>query len=146
LGRSKELVILLVNRFPLFHCKYDDVDGIHVRRSLFRQHNNTGHSSSWSRAEARPHTNKLTSIALDSRETHDGCKSSVLTHRCFPVDTPAPQVDVFYLYTYGTGLWLTAQALPLVVTPKLIVLVLAEESHYVSGKSATVAKKRAEVL
>jgi hypothetical protein len=79
-------------------------------------------------------------------QSRHGCKHPPpkLTS-ALPLTQFCPQVDVFYLYTYGTGLWLAVQALPLVVTPKLIVLLLAEESHHVSGKSAFDAKKQTGV-
>ncbi|KIX94364.1 uncharacterized protein Z520_09750 [Fonsecaea multimorphosa CBS 102226] len=41
-------------------------------------------------------------------------------------------MDVFYAYTYGTALWLGMQAVPLVVMPKLIIMMLAEDGHQTS--------------
>ncbi|MCJ1252468.1 hypothetical protein MMC24_000274 [Lignoscripta atroalba] len=38
-------------------------------------------------------------------------------------------MDVFYSYTYSTAAWLGIQALPLLISPKLIVTMLAEETR-----------------
>ncbi|KAI1957214.1 hypothetical protein LOZ58_005834 [Ophidiomyces ophidiicola] len=36
-------------------------------------------------------------------------------------------MDVFYMYTYGTGAWLSLQALPLIASPKMIVAILLDK-------------------
>ncbi|KAI9644937.1 hypothetical protein NHQ30_006971 [Ciborinia camelliae] len=36
-------------------------------------------------------------------------------------------MDVFYSYTYGTGAWLALQALPLIISPTLIIMMLSPE-------------------
>lgn len=41
--------------------------------------------------------------------------------------------QVFYAYTYGTAAWLGAQAVPLIVMPKLIIALLAPELHRTTG-------------
>lgn len=43
--------------------------------------------------------------------------------------------QVFYAYTYGTGLWLGLQAAPLIIMPKLVITTLAEDGHQTSGKT-----------
>lgn len=42
-------------------------------------------------------------------------------------------MDVFYTYTYGTAAWLGIQAVPLMVSPKLIVNLLAAEARTPTG-------------
>lgn len=42
-------------------------------------------------------------------------------------------MDVFYVYTFGTAGWLGLQALPLIVSPKLIVTMLATETRDATG-------------
>ena len=42
---------------------------------------------------------------------------------------------VFYVYTYGTAGWLGLQALPLLLSPKLITAMLASEAHLATGST-----------
>ncbi|EAS36258.3 uncharacterized protein CIMG_12770 [Coccidioides immitis RS] len=42
-------------------------------------------------------------------------------------------MDVFYMYTYGTGAWLSLQGLTLVASPKLIIALLLDEPRPPSG-------------
>jgi len=43
--------------------------------------------------------------------------------------------QVFYAYTYGSAGWLGTQALPLILTPSLVISMLATEVHAPTGKS-----------
>ena len=43
-------------------------------------------------------------------------------------------MDVFYAYTYSTAAWLSLQALPLLLSPKLIVTMLSVETRGPTGK------------
>lgn len=43
-------------------------------------------------------------------------------------------MDVFYVYTYGTAGWLSLQALPLLLTPNLVVTLLSSEARKSSGR------------
>lgn len=43
-------------------------------------------------------------------------------------------MDVFYTYTYSTAGWLSLQALPLLLSPKLMVTLLSAESRNPTGK------------
>ncbi|EGC43127.1 conserved hypothetical protein [Histoplasma capsulatum var. duboisii H88] len=38
-------------------------------------------------------------------------------------------MDVFYAYTYSTAAWLSLQGIPLVATPKMIIMILLDESR-----------------
>lgn len=44
--------------------------------------------------------------------------------------------QVFYVYTYGTAAWLGLQALPLILLPKAITTMLAEDLHQTTGKAS----------
>jgi len=43
-------------------------------------------------------------------------------------------MDVFYAYNYSTAGWLSLQALPLLLSPKLIVTLLSAESRNPTGE------------
>jgi hypothetical protein len=43
-------------------------------------------------------------------------------------------LKVFYAYTFGTATWLSIQALPLLVAPKLITTMLSSEAHSITGE------------
>lgn len=45
-----------------------------------------------------------------------------------------PTMDVFYAYNYSTAGWLSLQALPLLLSPKLIVTLLSAESRNPTGE------------
>ncbi|KAI9814391.1 MAG: hypothetical protein M1827_003247 [Pycnora praestabilis] len=47
-------------------------------------------------------------------------------------------MDVFYYYTYGTAGWLVIQAAPLIISPTMIVTMLAPEVREPSATSAGV--------
>ncbi|PGH30352.1 hypothetical protein GX50_06871 [[Emmonsia] crescens] len=38
-------------------------------------------------------------------------------------------MDVFYAYTYSTAAWLSLQGIPLVATPKMIIMILLDEAR-----------------
>jgi len=42
--------------------------------------------------------------------------------------------QVFYTYTFGTAGWLGLQAVPLVIMPKLVIAMLANEGHRATGR------------
>ena len=51
-----------------------------------------------------------------------------------PVYPTLTILKVFYAYTFGTAAWLSVQALPLLVTPKLITTMLSSETHSITGE------------
>ena len=54
---------------------------------------------------------------------------------------------VFYAYTFGTAAWLGVQALPLLVAPKLIIIMLSSEAHSITGElCGLMAKAVASIL
>lgn len=48
-------------------------------------------------------------------------------------------MQVFFLYTYATAAWLGAQSAVLVLMPKIVIGILAEEAHHASGKQPTLS-------
>ena len=46
-------------------------------------------------------------------------------------------MDVFYAYTYSTAGWLSLQALPLLLSPSLIVTLLSAETRKATGRLRT---------
>jgi hypothetical protein len=48
---------------------------------------------------------------------------------------------VFYAYTFGTAAWLSIQALPLLVAPKLITTMLSSETHSITGEPCRLMAK-----
>lgn len=42
-------------------------------------------------------------------------------------------MDVFYAYTYSTAAWFGVQTIPLIVSPKLIVMMLSSDTRQPSG-------------
>jgi hypothetical protein len=42
-------------------------------------------------------------------------------------------LKVFYAYTFGTAAWLSVQALPLLLTPRLVTIMLSSEARSITG-------------
>ena len=45
-----------------------------------------------------------------------------------------PTMDVFYAYTYSTAAWFGIQAVPLIISPKLIITALSTEARKPTGR------------
>ena len=46
-------------------------------------------------------------------------------------------MDVFYAYTYSTAAWFGIQAVPLIISPKLIITALSTEARKPTGRLVT---------
>ena len=62
-----------------------------------------------------------------------------------PVYPTLTILKVFYAYTFGTAAWLSVQALPLLVAPKLITTMLSSEAHSITGEPCRMAKAVASI-
>ena len=58
-----------------------------------------------------------------------------------PVYPTTNNSQVFYAYTFGTATWLSIQALPLLVAPKLITTMLSSEAHSITGEPCCLMAK-----
>ncbi|KAG9228336.1 hypothetical protein BJ875DRAFT_477749 [Amylocarpus encephaloides] len=64
-----------------------------------------------------------------------GTEFNQVSLRCSKTSDKLPRykMDVFYSYTYGTAGWLTLQALPLIVSPTIIITLLSPEVRDPTG-------------
>ncbi|CAG8960334.1 hypothetical protein HYFRA_00012408 [Hymenoscyphus fraxineus] len=46
-------------------------------------------------------------------------------------------MDVFYAYTYGTAGWMAIQAMPLIISPTVIIMLLSPEVREPSRTSSS---------